>query len=127
MHVSKEKTLLSRLLVITRKRVSRSWPVLPAGLAPSGTNLEKETEWKKKSKATENGGGEGRGKKEEVQTERENEGKGEKRKEKKKEKSKEIHRGVTDSFINKNDIGPLQLVLWTHILSPGTIELTVAR
>lgn len=60
MHVSKEKTLLSRLLVITRKRVSRSWPVLPAGLAPSGTNLEKETEWKKKSNATENeeeGGG----------------------------------------------------------------------
>lgn len=126
MHVSKEKTLLSRLLVITRKRVSRSWPVLPAGLAPSGTNLEKETEWKKKSNATENEEG-GGGKRREVQTERENEGKGEKRKKKKKEKSKEIHRGVTDSFINKNDIGPLQLVLWTHILSPGTIELTVAR
>lgn len=80
---------------------------------------------KKKQCDRERGGG--RGKKEEVQTERENEGKGEKRKEKKKEKSKEIHRGVTDSFINKNDIGPLQLVLWTHILSPGTIELTVAR
>lgn len=61
MHVSKEKTLLSRLLVITRKRVSRSWPVLPAGLAPSGTNLEKETEWKKKSNATENGRGGKRG------------------------------------------------------------------
>lgn len=53
--------------------------------------------------------------------------KGKKERKKKKEKSKEIHRGVTDSFINKNDIGPLQLVLWTHILSPGTIELTVAR
>lgn len=77
MHVSKEKTLLSRLLVITRKRVSRSWPVLPAGLAPSGTNLEKETDWKKKQCDREGG------KKGEVQTERENEGKGKKKRAKK--------------------------------------------
>lgn len=126
MHVSKEKTLLSRLLVITRKRVSRSWPVLPAGLAPSGTNLEKETEWKKKSNATENEEG-GGGKRRRSRRKGRMKEKGKKERKKKKEKSKEIHRGVTDSFINKNDIGPLQLVLWTHILSPGTIELTVAR
>lgn len=65
MHVSKEKTLLSRLLVITRKRVSRSWPVLPAGLAPSGTNLEKETDWKKKQmrqrRGKKGGGPDGKG------------------------------------------------------------------
>ena len=65
MHVSKEKTLLSRLLVITRKRVSRSWPVLPAGLAPSGTNLEKETDWKKKAmqqrRGKKGGGPDGKG------------------------------------------------------------------
>lgn len=65
MHVSKEKTLLSRLLVITRKRVSRSWPVLPAGLAPSGTNLEKETDWKKKAmrqrRGKKRGGPDGKG------------------------------------------------------------------
>lgn len=126
MHVSKEKTLLSRLLVITRKRVSRSWPVLPAGLAPSGTNLEKETEWKKKSNATENEEG-GGGKRRRSRRKGRMKEKGKKERKKKKEKSKEIHRGVTDSFINKNDIGPLQLVLWTHILSPGTIELTMAR
>lgn len=114
MHVSKEKTLLSRLLVITRKRVSRSWPVLPAGLAPSGTNLEKETDWKKKANATEKGEKRGRSRRKGRMKERE------------RKKEQRNSSCVTDSFINKNDIGPSS---WCcgHILSPGTIELTVAR
>lgn len=68
-----------------------------------------------------------REKKREVQTERENEGKeGEGKKERKRKKEQRNSSRVIDSFINKNDIGPSS---WCcgQILSPGTIELTMAR
>lgn len=53
-------------------------------------------------------------------------GGGEEKKERKRKKEQRNSSRVIDSFINKNDIGPSS---WCcgQILSPGTIELTMAR
>lgn len=115
MHVSKEKTFLSRLRVITRKSDSRSRLVPPAGLAPpSGLLFEKETKMRSK-KCT----------KTEKEGEKDEKGYKQRETERRRKKEKEQVVRVTDSFINKNDIGQARGGSWCrgHVLSPGTIEL----